>query len=156
MSQKNKSEKSSQYKTLLSVLANGSTDSARILLKKHSGQDAKSIQDLEEKLAKLYIASDDKLELEKEFASIHPHKDFILKYTKPVEEKPLKREHERIPVELQEEGIKTSHDGFQKKSNAEGHAPCGNPNCKKCHRYLNCEGNESCPSEQLKSNAEGQ
>jgi hypothetical protein len=69
-----------QYKTLLSVLASGSTPEARRLLKECTGEDAFSEQDLEQKLTRLYIDSTSKLDLEKDFADIHPHKDFILKY----------------------------------------------------------------------------
>ena len=41
-----KNNKQKKYKTLLSVLANGSTDEARALLIKNSGEDAKNEQDL--------------------------------------------------------------------------------------------------------------
>ena len=50
------------------------------MLKKYTGEDAFSENDLEDKLAKLYSTSNTKLDLEKEFAVIHPHKEFILKY----------------------------------------------------------------------------
>ena len=79
MSAKNKKKK--QYKSLLSVLANVSTGDARRLLIERTGQDAKSVQDLEDKLASMYATSTDKLDVEKRFAEIHPHKDFILKYS---------------------------------------------------------------------------
>jgi hypothetical protein len=72
-----------KYNTLISVLSRGSTGEARQLLKKHSGQDATNYSDLEFKLAKFYANSPDKVTLEKEFANIHPHKDFILKYLAP-------------------------------------------------------------------------
>lgn len=80
MAQKNK--KTKQYRTLLSVLANGSTEKASGVLKKYSGETAKDTKDLEIKLAKMYAVSPSKLDIEKEFAEIHPHKDFILKYVK--------------------------------------------------------------------------
>lgn len=66
---------------MLSVLANVSTGDARRLLVERTGQDAKSVQDLEDKLAQMYATSTDKLDVEKRFAEIHPHKDFILKYS---------------------------------------------------------------------------
>lgn len=75
-----KKRKTRQYRTLLSVLSSGSTPEARKLLKVYTGEDAFSEADLEEKLAKLYSTSNTKLDLEKEFAIIHPHKEFILKY----------------------------------------------------------------------------
>ena len=69
-----------QRVTLLGVIANGSTADARKLLKKHNEPDATNHQDLEYKLTKLYAKTPDKIEIEKELADIHPHKDFILKY----------------------------------------------------------------------------
>lgn len=76
----NRFRKKKQYRTLLSVLASGSTPEARRLLKNTTGEDCFSESDLEEKLARLYAHSSSKIDLEKEFAHIHPHKDFILKY----------------------------------------------------------------------------
>ena len=77
--------KRKQYKTLLSVLASGSTPEARRLLKDYCGEDAFSEVDLESKLANLYAKSTSKLDLEKDFANIHPHKEFILKYCQPMD-----------------------------------------------------------------------
>lgn len=69
--------------TLLGVIANGSTSDARKLLKKYDLPDATNHEDLEYKLTKLYYETPDKLQIEKELAMIHPHKDFITKYIKP-------------------------------------------------------------------------
>ena len=80
---KKDNRKNVQYATLLSVLAQGSTDGARSILKKYSGQDAKNLTDLEIKLANMYSNSPKKIDIEKDFADIHPHKDFILKYNQP-------------------------------------------------------------------------
>lgn len=161
MSKNNKNKKKEeQYKTLLSVLANGSWDSARDLLKKHSGQDATDPKDLEVKLARVYALSPRKYEIEKEFASIHPHKDFILKYNTPkvekIEEAPksplaeVKPTFEaEIPNKVEDDKMVVSqtilHEGY---ASAEGtHAPCGSPTCSKCARYFktsSCEGNPTC------------
>ena len=84
-----KLRKKKQYKTLLSVLASGSTPEARRLLKDYCGEDAFSEVDLENKLASLYATSTSKLDLEKEFANIHPHKEFILKYCKMDSQQPI-------------------------------------------------------------------
>lgn len=65
-----KKRKSKQYRTLLSVLSSGSTPEARVLLKRYTGEDAFSENDLEDKLARLYSTSNSKLDLEKEFAVI--------------------------------------------------------------------------------------
>jgi hypothetical protein len=69
--------------TLMTLLAYESTADARRLLKKHNLPDAKSYADLEIKLCELYYATPDenKKELEKEFAEIHPHKKWILRNT---------------------------------------------------------------------------
>lgn len=69
--------------TLLGVIANGSTSDARKLLKKYDEPDAKNHDDLEFRLSKLYSIAPDKIQLEKELAAMHPHKDFILKYLAP-------------------------------------------------------------------------
>lgn len=156
-----KTKKEEQYKTLLSVLANGSWDSASDLLKKHSGQDATDPKDLEVKLARVYALSPRKYEIEKEFASIHPHKDFILKYNTPkvekIEEAPksplaeVKPTFEaEIPNKVEDDKIvvaqKIIHEGYAS-AEGESHAPCGNPNCSKCARYFktsSCEGNQTC------------
>ena len=69
--------------TLLGVISNGSTSDARKLLKKYDEPDATNHDDLEFKLTKLYAKAPDKIQLEKELAEIHPHKEFILKYNTP-------------------------------------------------------------------------
>ena len=107
------------------MLANGSTDDARALLIKNSGEDAKNEQDLESKLARMYANSSSKIDIEKQFAEIHPHKDFILKYVKPKEElqhiKPLD-----APIVSEEKIVDSgkmviAHDGY---SNASGDNNC--------------------------------
>lgn len=67
--------------TLMTLLAYEATADARRLLKKHNVSDAKSYGDLEIKLCELYYATPDenKKELEKELAEIHPHKKWILR-----------------------------------------------------------------------------
>jgi len=68
---------------LLELLAYNSTLSAKDLLKKHKMPEAVGYRDLQDKLADLYEKSNDKIAVEKEFASIHPHRDLILKYLSP-------------------------------------------------------------------------
>ncbi len=84
MSNRNrKSRKTNALKqeiTLMTLLANESTSDSRKLLKKYGYTDADNHKDLEIKLAELYTATPDKVQLEKELASIHPHKNWILKY----------------------------------------------------------------------------
>lgn len=68
---------------LLELLAYNSTISARNLLKKHNMPAAIGYSDLQHKLAELYEKSNDPLAVEKEFASIHPHRELILKHLAP-------------------------------------------------------------------------
>ena len=79
----NNRQSKKNFKTLLSTLANGSTGNARELLKHHTGSDAQNSLELQNKLEELWANSDNKPLLEKQFALIHPHKDFILKYAMP-------------------------------------------------------------------------
>lgn len=120
------------YKTLLSVLANGSELEARGLLKKYSGQDAQNTQDLEVKLARVYALSPSKIEIEKEFATIHPHKDFILKYLKP---EPVIIEKEVVTDLGKSPAYVTPTPVY---SNSEG-CGCG---CNKCSNFSNASGSE--------------
>lgn len=75
--------KKNEYKTLLSALAYGAPDDSQKLVVKYGETKAKDYDELEYKLAKIYANTPDKLEIEKEFASIHPHSKFILKYLAP-------------------------------------------------------------------------
>lgn len=68
---------------LMELLAFNSSIPARKLLRKYGKEDAIGYKDLQLKLEDLYSSLQDKLELEKELAEIHPHKDFILKYLTP-------------------------------------------------------------------------
>jgi len=105
--------------TLLGVIANGSTGNARRLLKKYDMPDAVNHQDLEMKLSKLYAQTDDKIQLEKEIAEIHPHKEFIL--------------HNLAPTTTPDPDIMVTEVNAKTKEmatdNNGGSCPCGNPNC---------------------------
>ena len=70
--------------SLMTLLAYESTNDARKLLQKYKQSDAKGFSDLESKLANLYFKVDDKLQLEKEMAEIHPHKKWLLETLQPV------------------------------------------------------------------------
>jgi hypothetical protein len=91
-SNNNKIAKGGQEITLMTVLANEATGPSRKLLKKYGQPDAKNYQDLEVKLAQLYFNTKDKVELEKQLAAIHPHKNWILKNVQPVIEEISKQE----------------------------------------------------------------
>lgn len=105
MSQKNnKGNWAKKEITLLTLLANESTDGSRKLLKKYNKPDAVNHEDLERKLAELYFSTIDKIELEKEMAKIHPHRDWILKYEQVKvddvkKDEPKKEEIKEIKVE---------------------------------------------------------
>ena len=130
-----KNNKQKKYKTLLSVLANGSTDEARALLIKNSGEDAKNEQDLESKLARMYANSSSKIDIEKQFAEIQPHKDFILKYIKA--ELPVVK---KLDAPVVTEKILDS--GTMPVTNDDFSSCNGNPNCN-CNKMSNCCGNEN-------------
>jgi len=91
-SKNNKIAKGGQEITLMTVLANEATGPSRKLLKQYGQPDAKNYQDLEVKLAQLYFNTKDKVELEKQLAEIHPHKNWILKNVQPVIEEKSKQE----------------------------------------------------------------
>jgi len=68
---------------LLELLAHNASVSSKALLEKYGEPEAISYDDLEAKLSDIYKKAKDKVAIEKEFANIHPHKDFILKYLSP-------------------------------------------------------------------------
>ena len=84
--------------TLMTILAYESTNESRKLLNKYGRPDAQNISDLEKKLADLYFSTDDKVQLEKDMAEIHPHKNWILKTLKTEEEKAPVVEEVKAPV----------------------------------------------------------
>jgi hypothetical protein len=80
---KSKTKNKKEYKTLLSALAFGSTDEAQKILADNGMNEADTYEELEYNLAKLYSNATDKIKIEKQFAEIHPHSKFILKYLSP-------------------------------------------------------------------------
>jgi hypothetical protein len=118
-----------------------------MLLKKHSGQDASDTKDLELKLARVYANSPRKLDIEKEFAEIHPHKDFILKYIKPIpvevpkKEEPKIEEAKVVATTVLDEGYTSANGNEMPRGRGMAwgrpmHPPCGNTNCQYCSRYF--------------------
>ena len=110
--------KNKEYKSLISALAFGSTDSAQSILKENGVEPAETYEELEYKLAKVYAKSDDKVGLEKKFAEIHPHSKFILKY--------LAKPEKKVEVEKPTEVIKV----IEPSSNANGEFICNCPMCR--------------------------
>jgi hypothetical protein len=65
--------------TLMTLLANEATKDSADILKKYNKPKPQNHADLEVKLAELYFEQDDKIQIEKELANIHPHKNWIVK-----------------------------------------------------------------------------
>lgn len=93
---------------------------------KSTGEDARNRAELVQRLAKMYATSTNKIDLERQFAEIHPHKDFILKYCSPKQmakaPEPPKMEDDACPTTAPP--IITQHT-----SNADGTCNC---NCYCC------------------------
>jgi hypothetical protein len=70
--------------TLMTVLAYEATADSQKILKKYGREPGKGYSDLEVKLANFYFDTADKVQLEKEFATIHPHKKWLLEHTEPI------------------------------------------------------------------------
>jgi hypothetical protein len=97
--------------TLMTLLANEATDDSIKLLKKYKpNEKVYNFQDLEKKLADLYIENTDKIALEKQLAEIHPHKKWLLKYIQP-------------KVEIKEKIVEVVKP-IETKSNCEGNPDC--------------------------------
>lgn len=109
--------------TLMTLLANDATSDSRKLLKKHGRSDASDHEDLEAKLAQLYLDSSDKISLEKEMAQIHPHRKWLEKYIEP-------------KIEIQEKIVEIKSEP-EKKSNVDGDSNCG---CSTCRAYSQFNG----------------
>jgi hypothetical protein len=110
----NKNNSLRQDITLMTLLANESTSDSRKLLKKYGLKDADNHKDLEVKLAELYFANPDKIQIEKELASIHPHKDWILKYYP-----------QNIEVVKEEPMVQETLTKIENNSQADGGCGCG-------------------------------
>lgn len=109
------------------------TADARKLLKKYGKEDAKDYADLENKLTKLYQETEDKKQLEKEIAEMHPHKKFILEHLAPDVLIKEKKDIVAEPIESKRGNLTVVDSG-----------------------YSNCEGNPDCPCNKNKfSNACG-
>ena len=114
--------------TLMTLLANEATDDSIKLLKKYKpSEKVYNFQDLEKKLADLYIENTDKIELEKQLAEIHPHKKWLLKYISP-------------RIEIKKEVVEVVK---EKKSNCEGNPNC---NCNKKTDQSSFDGDNSANS----------
>jgi hypothetical protein len=134
---------------LLSLLANEATADSRNLLKKYSKPDAKNTRDLELKLADLYKTAPDKIVMDKEFCEIHPHKNFIIKYTKKTEpaELDIIAPH---GYSITEDKVKDILKSYINENNSFSNCD-GNPNCG-CNKSSFAGYNESFGSPQQSNN----
>lgn len=123
--------------TIMGLLAECSTNEARALLNKYGMPPANNKAELELALAKLYKTCDDKKQLEKDFADIHPHKDFLKKYfPRP----PIKSE-----VVVGEKKEETTNQTITPAQMPELISNTfGNPNCT-CNgsNFSNCDGSKN-------------
>ena len=73
--------KQKEYRSLLYIIANSCPSGCIEILKKYNGEKctSKNPKEIEMKLARMYALSASKIDIEKDFANIHPHKNFILK-----------------------------------------------------------------------------
>jgi hypothetical protein len=120
---KNKKQNKKEYKTLLSALAFGATDEAQKILAENGIAEVDSYEELEYNLAKLYSNATDKIKIEKQFAEIHPHSKFILKYLSPKVE-PEAREVRKEDLQTMETET-TPPTIVEMSSNASGGCSCG-------------------------------
>jgi Sec7-like guanine-nucleotide exchange factor len=120
---KNKKQNKKEYKTLLSALAFGATDEAQKILSENGIAEADSYEELEYNLAKLYSSATDKIKIEKQFAEIHPHSKFILKYLSPKVESEA-REVRKEDLQTMETET-TPPTIVEMSSNASGNCACG-------------------------------
>lgn len=121
------------------MLASGSTNDARAMLLKYTGENAINTQDLANKLATMYANSTNKVDIEREFAKIHPHRDFIVKYFKETltnQTPPPVRED----VPTQPPPVAEAVVGDMDLVSADGSSGCGCKCCTNNDNYSNAEG----------------
>ncbi|MES2287569.1 MAG: hypothetical protein V4547_17880 [Bacteroidota bacterium] len=94
--------------TIMELLAVNCTAQSRALLDKYNAPQPKNYEDLKDKLAELYTNCPDKKQLEKEFAEMHPHKEWIIDYVAPA---PVKADIKVEPVKT-EQVTKVLDDGY--------------------------------------------
>ena len=123
--------------TLMTLLAYEATADSRKLLKKYGKADAKSYGDLEVKLAELYFESPDKVQIEKEMAEIHPHKNWLLRNVAPKQDESSKEEEIKLKEEKAEAPMvaPTPEIIQDLKSNADGSSGSSNDDSKLMIHY---------------------
>lgn len=107
------------------------------ILYKNSGEKASSYSDLAYKIANMYDNAVDKEEIEKQLASIHPHRSFILRNlsAKPTEN--AENKESALAQEIIEVVKEPVSNLVENKSNCEGNPNCG---CNHNKSYSNACG----------------
>jgi hypothetical protein len=128
--------KKKEYKSLLTILTISNPSACKEILAKYSNDSSvRDMKELQMKLARTYAVSSNKIDMERDFAQIHPHKDFIMKYFLPKEEFVVK--DSPVMIETPAEPTKSANG-------------C---NCE-CSKYSNAEGNSPAPQgESISSNS---
>lgn len=132
----------SDYKdiNIFTLLANEATGDAGKLLAKYGKQKASSYGDLEAKLTEVYYKTPQKIEMEREMVNIHPHKNWILKHTKPVETREITKDTANIN-KIIEKGIQIEPAGYV---NAEGDCDCPECQLERIEELSNASGDCGC------------
>lgn len=119
-------KKKKNYIPIQTLIAYNNTDAALKLLEK-KGYQAKNLNDLQIMLTELYKTAPDKMEIEREFVEIHPHKNLILKHLAPKQE-PLNED--KTIVEVGKNTEKAVNEQIRNTVVHDGYSNCeGNPNC---------------------------
>lgn len=136
--------------SMLALLANQRTSDCRKFLQSIGETDAKNHLDLELKLAEVYKAAPDKISIEKSFANLHPHKDFILKHCKPepkIEPEVITIENPDLTEAAEQSNnsvVSENYHGCCGMSSASGESNCNCSSCKeKKSNACGCGGSSS-------------
>lgn len=92
MNQRKGNRKRKPDVTIMTLLAYECPKEATDLLMSQGFKKAKNHKDLEHKLGEMYAKCDDKAELEKKLAAIHPHKNWLMRVSEPEIKKSIKVE----------------------------------------------------------------
>ncbi len=116
-----------QKDMLLTVLAfQAPKESVKLLMKHNPNVKIRNYEQIEYELGNLYVNSTDKVGLEKEFAQIHPHRDWLLKYIAVPTKMSVVADEvkiEDVPAPIQKEQAKQL---IQEYSNFDSAAPKSN------------------------------
>ncbi len=123
---------------LLMLLSNEAVPECQKILSKHGKKPATDASDMYNKLKAIYFSPDaNKLELDKNFAEIHPHKKWLIRTLDLVDKSSIPKIQETIKVEE-----KPVSKDISSSANGVVNSRCNCPNC--TNQYSNANGlNES-------------